>query len=161
EAGPNAVLALEREGYRAADVSLRDLADMARFPGFWRMCAQNWRTGLAEMYRSASASAFVQTLRKLVPAVERADVRYLRAGVRAPAARAGARRRARRAAGGGGRAGRGGAPAARARRWRARGRRPARAPRATSSGPGRPAGRRARVSRRADGAPHRQSSGRS
>ena len=85
EAGPNAVLALEREGYRAADVSLRDLADMARFPGFWRMCAQNWRTGLAEMYRSASASAFVQTLRKLVPAVERADVRYLRAGVRAQA----------------------------------------------------------------------------
>src|SRR5439155_1501447 len=49
EAGPNAVLALEREGYRAADVSLRDLADMARFPGFWRMCAQNWRTGLAEI----------------------------------------------------------------------------------------------------------------
>ena len=85
EAGPNAVLALEREGYRAADVSLRDLADMARFPGFWRMCAQNWRTGLAEMYRSASASAFVQALRKLVPAVERADVRYLRAGVRAQA----------------------------------------------------------------------------
>src|SRR2546430_717389 len=85
EAGPNAVLALEREGYRAADVSLRDLADMARFPGFWRMCAQNWRTGLAEMYRSASTSAFVQALRKLVPAVERADVRYLRAGVRAQA----------------------------------------------------------------------------
>jgi len=85
EAGPNAVLALGREGYRAADVSLRDLADMARFPGFWRMCAQNWRTGLAEMYRSASASAFVQALRKLVPAVQAADVRYLRAGVRAQA----------------------------------------------------------------------------
>ena len=58
---------------------------MARFPGFWRMCAQNWRTGLAEMYRSASASAFVQALRKLVPAVQAADVRYLRAGVRAQA----------------------------------------------------------------------------
>ena len=85
EAGPNAVLALEREGYRAADVSLRDLADMARFPGFWRMCAQNWRTGLAEMYRSASTSAFVQALRKLVPAVQAADVRYLRAGVRSQA----------------------------------------------------------------------------
>src|SRR5438552_1823278 len=85
EAGPNAVLALEREGYRAADVRLRDLVEMGRFPGFWRMCAQNWRTGPAELYRSASASAFVQALRKLVPAVERADVRYLRAGVRAQA----------------------------------------------------------------------------
>jgi len=85
EAGPNAVLALKREGYRAADVRLRDLVEMGRFAGFWRMCRQHWRTGLVEMHRSISKRAFVQALRKLVPEVGPDDVRYLRAGVRAQA----------------------------------------------------------------------------
>jgi len=85
EAGPNAVLALEREGYRAADVRLRDLVEMGRFPGFWRMCRQHWRTGIVEMYRSVNRRAFVKALRKLVPEVAPDDVRYLRAGVRAQA----------------------------------------------------------------------------
>src|SRR5439155_1016866 len=85
EAGPNAVLALKREGYRTADVRLRDLVEMGLYPGFWRMCAQHWRTGLAEMYRSFSKHAFVKALQKLVPAVGPDDVRYLRAGVRAQA----------------------------------------------------------------------------
>ena len=85
EAGPNAVLALKREGYRTADVRLRDLVEMGLNPGFWRMCARHWRTGLAEMYRSFSKHAFVKALQKLVPAVGPDDVRYLRAGVRAQA----------------------------------------------------------------------------
>ncbi|TMA65989.1 MAG: L-2-hydroxyglutarate oxidase [Deltaproteobacteria bacterium] len=85
EAGPNAVLALKREGYSAADVRLRDLVEMGLYPGFWWMCGQHWRTGLAEMYRSISRHAFVKALQKLVPAVGPDDVRYLRAGVRAQA----------------------------------------------------------------------------
>src|SRR5213594_3714077 len=85
EAGPNAVLALKREGYRTADVRLRDLVEMGLNPGFWRMCARHWRTGLAEMYRSISRHAFVKALQKLVPALGPDDVRYLRAGVRAQA----------------------------------------------------------------------------
>ena len=79
------MLALEREGYRAADVRLRDLVEMGRFPGFWRMCRQHWRTGIVEMYRSVNRRAFVKALRKLVPEVAPDDVRYLRAGVRAQA----------------------------------------------------------------------------
>ncbi|TMA42583.1 MAG: L-2-hydroxyglutarate oxidase [Deltaproteobacteria bacterium] len=85
EAGPNAVLALKREGYSAADVRLRDLVEMGLYPGFWWMCGQHWRTGLAEMYRSVSKHAFVKALQKLVPEVGPDDVRYLRAGVRAQA----------------------------------------------------------------------------
>src|SRR5207249_2713764 len=85
EAGPNAVLALKREGYSAADVRLRDLVEMGLYPGFWWMCGQHWRTGLAEMYRSISRHAFVKALQKLVPALGPDDVRYLRAGVRAQA----------------------------------------------------------------------------
>src|SRR2546425_890155 len=85
EAGPNAVLALKREGYSAADIRLRDLVEMGLYPGFWWMCGQHWRTGLAEMYRSVSKHAFVKALQKLVPEVGPDDVRYLRAGVRAQA----------------------------------------------------------------------------
>jgi len=85
EAGPNAILALRREGYRASDVRLGDVATMARFPGFWRMAARHWRTGLAEMYRSFSKPAFVRSMQTLVPDVRAGDVRYLRAGVRAQA----------------------------------------------------------------------------
>jgi len=85
EAGPNAVLAFKREGYHAAAVGLGDLVEMGRYPGFWRMCRQHWRTGIVEMYRSVSRRAFVQALRRLVPEVGLDDVRYLRAGVRAQA----------------------------------------------------------------------------
>src|SRR5262249_50718345 len=67
EAGPNAVLALRREGYRFADVSVRDIVAMARYRGFWRMAGKYWKTGLAEVYRSLSKRAFWQALRRLVP----------------------------------------------------------------------------------------------
>jgi L-2-hydroxyglutarate oxidase len=85
EAGPNAVLAFRREGYRASDVRLADVLELARYAGFWRMGARHWRTGVAEMWRSFRKPAFVRSLRTLVPEIAPADVRYLRAGVRAQA----------------------------------------------------------------------------
>jgi L-2-hydroxyglutarate oxidase len=85
EAGPNAVLALKREGYRRGDVSLRDLAEMAVFRGSWRMAARYWRSGLDELRRSFSTDAFVAAMQRLVPAITRADVRRAGAGVRAQA----------------------------------------------------------------------------
>lgn len=85
EAGPNAVLALHREGYSKSKVSLRDVADIVSFPGFWRMASRNVRTGIAEVYRSFSKRAFVRDLQKLVPAVQARDLKPGGAGVRAQA----------------------------------------------------------------------------
>jgi L-2-hydroxyglutarate oxidase len=85
EAGPNAVLAWKREGYRHRDVSLRDLGQMARYGGFWRMAGRYWVTGLGEMYRSLSKRAFVTALRQLVPDLREDDVVPSGAGVRAQA----------------------------------------------------------------------------
>jgi L-2-hydroxyglutarate oxidase len=85
EAGPNAVLALAREGYRRRDVSARDLAALFADRGFWRMAARHAATGLAEVWRSHSRTAFVAALRRLVPALGEADVTPAGAGVRAQA----------------------------------------------------------------------------
>jgi len=85
EAGPNAVLAWKREGYRRCDISPADLADTLAFPGFWRLAGQFWRTGLAEYRRSFSRRAFVASLQRLVPAVTAADLTPGGAGVRAQA----------------------------------------------------------------------------
>ena len=85
EAGPNAVLALKREGYGRADVSARDTAELLAYPGFWRMGLRHWRMGLGESWRSTSARAFVAALRRLVPEIRRADVTRAGAGVRAQA----------------------------------------------------------------------------
>jgi L-2-hydroxyglutarate oxidase len=85
EAGPNAVLALKREGYRRTDLSWRDLAEMAAFGGSWRMAARYWRNGIEEYWRSFSVRAFVGALRRLVPDIGPADVRRAGAGVRAQA----------------------------------------------------------------------------
>jgi L-2-hydroxyglutarate oxidase len=85
EAGPNAVLALKREGYRRTDVSVRDLAGMATFPGAWRMAVRYWRMGMGEYRRSLSTRAFVAALQRLVPEVTPADVRRAGSGVRAQA----------------------------------------------------------------------------
>ncbi len=73
DAGPNAVLAFSREGYRRTDSSLADLADTLSFPGFWRMAARNWRSGLDEFRRSFSRRAFLQSIRRLVPAIREED----------------------------------------------------------------------------------------
>jgi L-2-hydroxyglutarate oxidase LhgO len=85
DAGPNAVLAFRREGYRRTDFNLRDLASALAFPGFWRMGAKNWRSGLDEFHRSFSKPAFVRALQRLVPLVHSADLVPGSSGVRAQA----------------------------------------------------------------------------
>jgi (S)-2-hydroxyglutarate dehydrogenase len=87
DAGPNAVLAFKREGYRKIDFNLRDLSETLSYPGFWKMAAQHWRSGAAEMYRSVRKSAFVKALQKLVPEVGSADLVSDGSGVRAQALR--------------------------------------------------------------------------
>jgi L-2-hydroxyglutarate oxidase len=85
EAGPNAVLALKREGYRWRDVSPRDLAATATWPGFWHLAARYWRIGVYEVRRSLLKGTFVRDLRRLVPAIRPQDVRRAGSGVRAQA----------------------------------------------------------------------------
>ncbi len=85
EAGPNAVLALAREGYRKSGFNIRDALEMAAYPGFWRMSASHWKTGVHEVYRSRVKTAFVKSLRKLVPEIEGRDLHEPGAGVRAQA----------------------------------------------------------------------------
>jgi len=84
-AGPNAVLALAREGYRWRDIDVRDLAEVFAFPGWWRLAASYWRTGVGEYYRSLSKRAFVAALQQLVPALSTDDLEASPAGVRAQA----------------------------------------------------------------------------
>ncbi len=85
EAGPNAVLAFRREGYKFSAVSARDLAEMLRYPGFWKMAAKFWKTGLGEMKRSLSRYSFWDALRRLIPAIRPGDIVPAGAGVRAQA----------------------------------------------------------------------------
>ena len=87
DAGPNAVLAFRREGYRRTDFSLRDLASSLAFPGFWRMAAKHWRSGLHEFHRSFSKPAFVRALQRLLPEVRAEDLVPSGSGVRAQALR--------------------------------------------------------------------------
>ncbi|WAP60020.1 L-2-hydroxyglutarate oxidase [Streptomyces sp. S465] len=85
EVGPNAVLALAREGYRRGRVSPRDLFGLAAYPGAWRMAAQHWRTGVREYRGSFSAAVFMKDARLYVPGVGVRDVVRGGAGVRAQA----------------------------------------------------------------------------
>src|SRR5579859_3887017 len=85
DAGPNAVLALAREGYRHSDINVRDLASSLAFPGFWRMARQHWRNGFGEWYRSLSKVAFVRALRRLLPEIGENDLTPGGSGVRAQA----------------------------------------------------------------------------
>jgi (S)-2-hydroxyglutarate dehydrogenase len=87
DAGPNAVLAFKREGYHRTNISLHDLASSLTFPGFWRMAAQNWRSGCSEYHRSLSKPAFVRALQRLLPEVGEADLIPGDSGVRAQAIR--------------------------------------------------------------------------
>ena len=85
EAGPNAVLAFAREGYRFARVNPAELAGTLGYRGFWSMARRYWKTGAYEVYRSLSKAAFVQALQRLVPELTGADVTPGGAGVRAQA----------------------------------------------------------------------------
>lgn len=85
DAGPNAVLALAREGYRHSDISARDLASSLAFPGFWRMARKHWRNALGEWHRSLSKQAFVRALQRLLPEIRESDLVPGGSGVRAQA----------------------------------------------------------------------------
>jgi L-2-hydroxyglutarate oxidase len=85
EAGPNAVLAFAREGYRMRQIHVPDLLRVLGYRGFWAMAAKYWRTGAYEFYRSLSKAAFVRALQRLVPALQGSDLLPGGAGVRAQA----------------------------------------------------------------------------
>jgi (S)-2-hydroxyglutarate dehydrogenase len=83
EAGPNAVLAFAREGYKLMNISGRDLFGMFAFRGFWAMAFRYWRTQVYELYRSMSRKAFLRALQKLVPDLQDKDLQPGGSGVRA------------------------------------------------------------------------------
>ncbi len=86
-AGPNAVFAFAREGYRWRDIKVRDVWDAVSYPGFLKMAGRNLGNGAHEMVRSASQTLFAASLAKLVPAVRRGDIVPSGSGVRAQAIR--------------------------------------------------------------------------
>ena len=85
EAGPNAVLATKREGYRKRDFSLSDFLRTITFPGFWKMGIREWKTGVWEINRSLRKSVFLNSLQQLVPELTRSDLGGTGSGVRAQA----------------------------------------------------------------------------
>jgi L-2-hydroxyglutarate oxidase len=85
EAGPNAVLAYAREGYRHSIINAGDLWNTVTFKGFWAMTGKYWRTGFGELYRSLSKAAFVRALQKLLPEITENDLVPGGSGVRAQA----------------------------------------------------------------------------
>ena len=85
EAGPNAVLAMKREGYRKRDFSARDAARTFSFPGFWKMASKNWKTGIYETHRSIRKSVFLKSLQRLMPELSGDDLAPGGSGVRAQA----------------------------------------------------------------------------
>lgn len=83
EAGPNAILAMAREGYNWGHINVKDCLELIRYPGLWKMAAKYWRAGLYEIARSWSRKLFLKDLQKLVPAIEEKDLTPGRAGIRA------------------------------------------------------------------------------
>ncbi len=86
-AGPNAVLALKREGYLKTDFDLRDFSETMAYGGFWKLISKNLGEGLKEMHRSFFKSAFVHSLQQLIPEIRSEDLVPCKAGVRAQALR--------------------------------------------------------------------------
>ena len=85
EAGPNAVLAFAREGYRKTDVNVRDLLDALTYSGLWRFVAKYPRMTALELWQSLSKRRFCKALQKLVPSIRVTDIEPGGAGVRAQA----------------------------------------------------------------------------
>ncbi|MCA6078873.1 L-2-hydroxyglutarate oxidase [Fulvivirga sedimenti] len=85
EAGPNAVLAFRREGYKKLDVDWPELKETLAWPGFQKVAAKYWKTGMGEMYRSFSKAAFTKALQGLIPEIQASDLIPGGAGVRAQA----------------------------------------------------------------------------
>ena len=85
DAGPNAVLAFARHGYSWGRVSPRDTLETLLYPGFWRLAARWWRTGVSEAWRSLNRAAMARELSRLMPGLEKGDLLPAGAGVRAQA----------------------------------------------------------------------------
>ena len=85
EAGPNAVLAFKREGYKKSQINLKELIESLTWSGFIAVFKKYWRTGFGEMYRSFSKAAFTKALQKLMPNIKASDLVVGGAGVRAQA----------------------------------------------------------------------------
>jgi L-2-hydroxyglutarate oxidase len=85
EAGPNAVLAFKREGYKKTQVDFAELAETLAWPGFQKVASKYWKTGLGELYRSFSKTAFTKALQELIPEIQESDLVEGGAGVRAQA----------------------------------------------------------------------------
>ena len=83
--GPNAVQGWKREGYGRINISPRDILDMIRFPGFWKLIAQHWRTGLIETKNSWYKPGYLSQVRKYCDLVELEDLEDYPAGIRAQA----------------------------------------------------------------------------
>ena len=84
-AGPNAVLAFSREGYKKTDLIWPDLRETLGYGGFWKLARRHMRDGVLEMYRSVRKRAFVRSLQELVPDVRDNDLIPANSGVRAQA----------------------------------------------------------------------------
>jgi len=85
EAGPNAVLAFRREGYKKSQVNVPELLETLMWPGFQKVASKYWKTGFGELYRSFSKAAFTKALQKLIPEIQENDLVDGGAGVRAQA----------------------------------------------------------------------------
>ena len=85
EAGPNAVLAFKREGYKRTDFNLKEFKESVSWPGLQKVAAKYWKTGLGEYYRSFSKTAFTKALQELIPDIQESDLVDGGAGVRAQA----------------------------------------------------------------------------
>ncbi|MBP8156409.1 MAG: L-2-hydroxyglutarate oxidase [Leadbetterella sp.] len=85
EAGPNAVLAFRREGYKKLSVDFSEFGETLAWPGFRKVAAKYWKTGIGEYYRSFSKSAFTKALQALIPEIQKDDLMPGGAGVRAQA----------------------------------------------------------------------------
>lgn len=85
EAGPNAVLAFKREGYKPTDFSFSELLNMGAYSGFWKMAVKHYKMGFSEFRRSFSKNLFLSALQKLIPELMYEDIYRGGAGVRAQA----------------------------------------------------------------------------
>jgi (S)-2-hydroxyglutarate dehydrogenase len=84
-AGPNAVLALKREGYKKTDINLRDMSEVLTYSAFWKLARKYMGEGMKEMLRSASKALFVRSMQQIIPEIRAKDVVPTHAGVRAQA----------------------------------------------------------------------------
>ena len=85
EAGPNAVFAFRKEGYKRTDFDFKEFFGSLMWPGFQKVMLKYWKTGLGEMYRSFSKKSFTKALQRLIPEIKEEDLVAAPAGVRAQA----------------------------------------------------------------------------